>query len=108
MNTETKAQLRAEIERLNGVISYYRSEPVAINYRAYLALVEVIENSLVELVEDLNGAGLIDMTETGSNALNYQYDILKLTLDWLRDIPKRDDNGRLLYIDNGTTQKGVA
>jgi len=105
MNTETKAQLRAEIERLNGVISYYRSEPHSIDYGVYLLLADLIEHNQSELMEDLNFG---QTSEQGAAALNRQHDQLSEAYRFLRDIPKRDDNGRLLYIDNGTTQKGVA
>lgn len=105
MKGQTKAQLRAEIERLNGVVSYYRAEPYSIDYGVYLLLADLIENNKSEILDDLNSG---DLSDHGAYALNAQYDLLISAAGFLADIPKRDDKGRLLRIDNGTAAGGYA
>lgn len=105
MKQQTKAQLRAEIERLNGVISYYRSEPYTIDYKVYLMLSDLIESNKSEILEDLNGWQL---NNHAVYLLNNQYDLLNHAAECLADIPKRADNGDLLRIDNGTRDGGYA
>jgi hypothetical protein len=82
MITETKAQLRAEIERLNSVISYKS-----------------------EILEDLNGWQL---NNHAVYLLNKEYDLLTRAAECLADMPKRADNGDLLKVDNGTPDGGYA
>jgi hypothetical protein len=105
MKEQTKAQLRAEIERLNGVASYYRAETHSIDYGVYLLLADLIESNQNELMEDLNCG---QTSEQGAAALNRQYDQLSEAYRFLRDIPKIDDRGRLLRVDNGTVEGGYA
>lgn len=105
MITETKAQLRAEIERLNGVISYYRSEPYTIDYKVYLMLSDMIENNKSEILEDLNGWQL---NNHAVYLLNKEYDLLNRAAECLAGMPKRADNGDLLKVDNGTPDGGYA
>ena len=105
MKEQTKAQLRAEIERLNGVISYYRAEPCSIDYGVYLLLADLIENNKSEIMEDLN---YCQISNHGIYVLNAQYDLLTKAVGFLADLPKRDDKGRLLRIDNGTVDGGHA
>ena len=105
MKEQTKAQLRAEIERLNGVISYYRSEPYTIDYKVYLMLSDMIENNKSEILEDLN---CWQLNNHAVYLLNKEYDLLTHAAGCLADMPKRADNGDLLYIDNGTPDGGYA
>ena len=105
MKEQTKAQLRAEIERLNGVISYYRSEPYTIDYKVYLMLSDMIENNKSEILEDLN---CVLLNNHAVYLLNKEYDLLNRAAECLADMPKRADNGDLLYIDNGTPDGGYA
>ena len=105
MKEQTKAQLRAEIERLNGIVRYYRAEPYSIDYKVYLLVIDLIQSSKDEILSDLNFS---ETSEAGSFALNRQYDLLNRALECLREIPKRDDNGDLLMVDNGTPQGGYA
>ena len=105
MITETKAQLRAEIERLNSVISYYRSEPYTIDYKVYLMLSDMIENNKSEILEDLN---CWQLNNHAVYLLNKEYDLLTRAAECLADMPKRADNGDLLKVDNGTPDGGYA
>ena len=105
MKEQTKAQMRAEIERLKGVVSYYRAEPYSIDYKVYLLLADLIENNKSEIMEDLNHC---QITNHGAYVLNAQYDLLISASGCLADLPKRDDQGRLLRIDNGTVDGGYA
>jgi hypothetical protein len=105
MKEQTKAQLRAEIERLNSVISYYRSEPYTIDYKVYLMLSDMIENNKSEILEDLN---CWQLNNHAVYLLNKQYDLLNRAAECLVDMPKRAGNGDLLYIDNGTPDGGYA
>jgi len=105
MKEQTKAQLRAEVERLNGVVSYYRAEPQSIDYGVYLLLADLIESNKSEIMEDLNYGGL---SNHGVYILNAQYDLFASAAGFLADIPKRDEKGRLLRIDNGTVEGGFA
>lgn len=105
MKEQTKAQLREEIERLNGIISYYRAEPYSIDYGAYLLVIDLIQNSKDEILSDLNFS---ETSEAGAFALNRQYDLLNRALECLREIPKRDRNDDLLRIDNGTKNGAYA
>ena len=105
MKEQTKAQLRAEIERLNGVISYYRAEPYSIDYKVYLLLSDLIENNKSEIMGDLNYGHL---SNHGAYILNAQYDLLVSAAGCLADLPKRADNGDLLRVDNGTPEGGYA
>ena len=105
MKEQTKAQMRTEIQRLNGILSYYRAEPNSIDYRVYLLLADLIENNKGEILDDLNGG---DLSDHGAYALNAQYDLLISAAGCLADMPKRDDKGRLLWVDNGTPEGGFA
>tara|TARA_R110001606_G_scaffold4612_5_gene21539 strand:+ start:66 stop:383 length:318 start_codon:yes stop_codon:yes gene_type:complete len=105
MKEQTKAQLRAEIERLNGVVSYYRAEPYSIDYGVYLLLSDLIQDNKNEIMEDLN---YCQISNHGAYVLNAQYDLLTKAVGFLADTPKRDDQGRLLRIDNGTVEGGYA
>ena len=105
MKEQTKAQLRAEIERLNGVVSCYRKEPESIDYEVYLLLTNLIDNNKSEIMEDLNYGHL---SNHGAYILNAQYDLLTSAAGCLADLPKRADNGDLLRVDNGTPEGGYA
>ena len=105
MKEQTKAQLRAEIERLNGVVSYCRAEPYSIDYGVYLLLSDLIQDNKNEIMEDLN---YCQISNHGAYVLNAHYDLLTRAAGFLSDIPKRDDQGRLLRIDNGTVDGGYA
>ena len=105
MKEQTKAQLRDEIERLKNTVRYFQSEPHKIDYGVYLLLADLIESNQNELMEDLNCG---QTSEQGAAALNRQYDQLTEAYRFLRDIPKIDDRGRLLRVDNGTVAGGYA
>ena len=105
MKEQTKAQLRAEIERLNGIVSYYRAEPYSIDYGVYLLLADLIESNKSEIMEDLN---YCQISNHGAYVLNAQYDLLTRANGFLADIPKRADNGDLVRVDNGTERGGFA
>jgi hypothetical protein len=112
MKEQTKAQLRAEIERmsaeikhLRGVVRYYRDEPYTIDFKVYLLLSDLIENNKSEIMEDLNYGHL---SNHGAYILNAQYDLLTSAAGCLADLPKRADNGDLLRVDNGTPEGGYA
>ena len=97
MKQQTKAQLRAEIERLNGLISYYRSEPYAIDYKVYLMLSDMIESNKSEILEDLN---CWQLNNHAVYLLNKEYDLLTNAAGFLADMPKRADNGEVLQWSN--------
>lgn len=105
MKEQTKAQLREEIERLNGIISYYREEPYSIDHDAFLLMIDLIQSNKEEILSDLNFG---ETSESGAFALNRQYDLLNRALECLREIPKRDRNEDLLRIDNRTKNGGYA
>ena len=105
MKEQTKAQLRAEIERLKGVVNYYRAEPYSIDYGVYLLLADLVENNKSEIIEDLNYGQL---SNHGAYALNAHYDLLIKASDFLAELPKRAENGDLLRVDNGTKSGGYA
>ena len=105
MKEQTKAQLRDEVERLNGVVSYYRAEPYSIDYEVYLLLADLIESNKSEIMEDLN---YCQISNHGAYVLNAQHDLLVSAAGCLADMPKRNDQGRLLRIDNGTVAGGYA
>ena len=58
-----------------------------------------------EIIEDLNHC---EITNHGAYVLNAEYDLLARAAGCLADLPKRDDQGRLLRIDNGTVDGGYA
>ena len=105
MKEQTKAQLRAEIERLNGVVSYYRAEPYSIDYGIYLLLADLIEKNQTEIMHDLSDGQL---SNHGAYALNSHYDLLIKASDFLAELPKRAENGDLLMVDNRTKRVGYA
>ena len=105
MKEQTKAQLRAEIERLSGVVSYYRKEPESIDYEVYLLLTNLIDNNKSEIMEDLN---YCQLNNYAVYFLNSQFDLLSKAAECLKELPKRDSQGQLLRIDNGTVDGGYA
>ena len=102
---QLKAQLLSEIERLNGIVSYYRAEPYSIDYGVYLLLADLIESNKSEIMDDLNYG---QISNHGAYVLNAQYDLLTKAAGCLADLPKRAENGDLVRVDNGTKSGGYA
>ena len=105
MKEQTKAQLRAEIERLKCVVNYYRAEPYSIDYGIYLLLADLVENNMSEIMHDLSDGQL---SNHAVYVLNAHYDLLIRAFDFLAELPKRADNGDLVRVDNGTKSGGYA
>ena len=97
MKEQTKAQMRAEIDRLNGVISYYREKPCALDYEVYITLSDLLDRTLTALRDDLVHASA-KLSDEGIIAINDRREQLDKAFSFLRDIPKTSEKGDLLIV----------
>ena len=97
MKEQTKAQMSAEIDRLNGVISYYMEKPRALDYEVYITLSDLLDRTLTALRDDLVHASA-KLSDHGVIAINDKREHLEEAFSFIRDIPKTSQKGDLLIV----------